>query len=122
LPTYTEAALVDDDEGLARLGRALQDDKLRDELYTAIGDGMAELRGARSTEDAQLDRLSKALAKSRPKAAAQGPAVAALLVAIDEAAGVGSGAAGALQSEKGQALYKAGLATLGRHLAKGWLK
>lgn len=119
LPTYLDAVSVDDGEAQSRLDDALGDLDLRADLMNAIEAALRELRGARTGEDQQLDKISKGLAKHHTfKPAPGSPALSAVLVAIDLAAGLGEGLHEALKSEKGKALYQAGLLVLGRHLAK----
>ena len=123
LPTYAEASSVDDAEAQDRLETALVSVDLRDELYRAFERSLAEQRGSRTTEDQQLDRLSQALSKRHNfKAVPAGPAVAAALVGINLAAGLGEGLAAALATDKGRALYDRGLATLAGELVKELLK
>ena len=119
LPTYAEAASVDDVEAEDRLTQALADAELRDALYLALDRALAEERGPRTTEDQQLDRISRSLAKRHNfKPAPPGPGISAVVVGINLAAGLGEGLGAALATEKGRALYQQGLASLFRHLVK----
>lgn len=123
LPTYAEAACVDDAEAQDRLARALSDTALRDDLAAGLTAALAELRGPKTDADQQLDRLSKALGKRHNfKPAPGSPALSAVLVRIGVAAGLGEGLAEVLKTEKGKALYAQGLAALSRHLAKELVK
>jgi hypothetical protein len=123
LPTYAEASSVDDTEAQDRLETALASAELREELHGAFERALADQRGPRTTEDQQLDQLSKGLAKRHNfKVIPSTPAVSAALVRINLAAGLGEGLAAALATEKGKALYQQGLALLARELVKELVK
>src|SRR5579871_1620319 len=100
LPTYAEASSVDDTEAQERLERALASAELRDQIYRAVERSLADKRGPRTTEDQQLDRLSRGLAKHHNfKPLPSTPPVAAAMVGINLAAGLGEGLAAALETE-----------------------
>jgi hypothetical protein len=123
LPTYAEASSVDDAEAQERLERALADADLREDIYGAFQRSLVEQRGPRSTEDQQLDRLSRGLAKRHNfKALSANAPVAAAMVGINLAAGLGEGLAAALATEKGRALYQQGLAVIAGELVKELLQ
>jgi hypothetical protein len=123
LPTYADASSVDDAEAQDRLERALADADLREDIYAAFERSLAEQRGPRSTEDQQLDRLSRAVGKRHNfKVVPATAPVAAAMVGINLAAGLGEGLAAALATEKGRALYLQGLALIAQELVKELVK
>lgn len=125
LETYVDLMNVDDEEALDRLGRALGNQALLDELYRGISGALAAAQGARTTEDQLMDKLGKGVQarRSRVKAAPAHPAIAAVLVRINLEIGLAPEPMRAtLQTEKGRALLEDGLARLGKHLVAELLK
>ena len=123
LPTYAEASSVDDAEAQDRLERSLASAELRDDLHRAFERSLAQKRGPRTTEDQQLDRLSRGLAKHHVfKALPATPPVAAVMVAINLAAGLGEGLSAALATGKGRALYQRGLEEISGELVDELLR
>ena len=123
LPTYAEASSVDDAEAQERLERALASADLRDDLYRTFERSLAQKRGPRTGEDQQLDRLSRGLARHHAfKALPATPPVAAVMVGINLAAGLGEGLSAALATEKGRALYERGLGEISDELVEEILR
>src|SRR5947208_13010366 len=85
IPTYAAGRNVDEDEAHERLGRAVASPSLQEELYFGLSEGLRLAQGTRTTEDALMDKLSKAIAgrRSRAKAVEATPPIAALLVRVD---------------------------------------
>jgi len=124
-PTYSEAMSVDDEEGHERLTRALTRNRLADDLYEGISEALEGIQGARTSEDALMDKLSKGVQKrrARVKAAPGTPALAAVLVRINLEIGCAPEQMRAtLDTEKGRAAYASGLRELGAHVVKELLK
>ena len=124
-PTYAAAQSVDEDIALERLQRAVQSEQILNELYAGLAAGMAKLRGARTTEDEQIDKLSVGIEKrrSKVKAMAQTPGLSAVLVSIDVQIGhAPEMMRDALANPKGAALLKSGLAAFGAFLFKELVK
>jgi hypothetical protein len=124
-PTYAAAQSVDEEIALERLQRAVQSEQVLNELYSGLGAGMEQLRGARTTEDEQIDKLSAGIEKRRGKVKAmqQTPGLSAVLVSIDVQIGhAPEMMRDALANPKGAALLKSGLAALGQFLFKELVK
>ena len=95
-PSYAESLGVDEEEARERVARALERPGVADDLYRGISAALAEARGPRTSEDALLDKLSKAIQKrrSRVKGAPSTPGLAAVMVpgtAASERKRIGSG-------------------------------
>jgi hypothetical protein len=124
-PTYAEAMSVDDEEGHERLTRALARTRVADDLYEGISEALEGIQGARTSEDALMDKLSKGVQKrrSKVKAAPGTPGLAAVLVRINLEIGLAPEQMRAtLDTEKGRAALANGLRELGAHLVKELLK
>ena len=118
-PTYAEASSVDDEEAYDRLVRAFADEGLADDFYESISEALRAQQGPRSDADALMDKLSKRIQarKGHMKSAPGSPKIAAALVRINLILGLAPETMVAvMQSEKGKAALKAGLAALGSHL------
>ncbi len=120
-PTYAAAQSVDEEDAHERLVEALEDARLRDDLYAGLLGAVREKlgKGGQAEGDALLDRLSKGIAKraGRVAAAPLPPAIAAVIVRVNlllELAPKAMGAA--LETEKGRAVMAEGFLALGRHL------
>ncbi len=125
LETYVDGMMVEDDEALDRLTRALERPELADQLYDAISRGLAALQGERTSEDQLMDKLGKGVQKRRSRvgAAPSHPSVAAVLVRINVELGLASEPMRAmLQTDKGRALLEDGLTRLGKHVVTELLK
>jgi hypothetical protein len=124
-PTYAEAGSVDDEEAYDRLQRALSDEGLLDDLYESISAALRASAGPRTEPDALMDKLSKRVGarKGRVKAASSTPKISAALVRINLILGLAPESMQAvMQSEKGKAALKDGLAALGAHLVAELLR
>jgi hypothetical protein len=124
-PTYAEAGSVDDEEGYDRLQRALADEGLLDDLYRSISEALRAQAGPRTEPDALMDKLAKRVGarKGRMKAAPSTPKISAALVRINLILGLAPESMQAvMQTEKGKAALKDGLAALGAHLVGELLK
>ena len=124
-PTYAAAQSVDEEIALERLQRAVQSEQILNELYGGLAAGMEAQRGARTTEDEQIDKLSQGIEKrrGRVKAMQQTPGLSAVLVSIDVQIGhAPEMMRDALANPKGAALLKSGLAALGSFLFKELVK
>jgi hypothetical protein len=124
-PTYAAAQSVDEEIALERLQRAVQNEQILNELYDGLAAGMASLRGARTTEDEQIDKLSAGIGKRRGKVKAmqQTPGLSAVLVSIDVQIGhAPEMMRDALANPKGAALLKSGLTAFGAFLFKELVK
>jgi hypothetical protein len=120
-PTYADALSVDEDEAHERLTRALERSELVADLYEGLWLALESARGPRTTEDAQLDRLSKGIQARRRlvKPAPASPAISALLVRLNVELGIAPEQMRAtLATDKGRALLHSGLRQLGAHLVK----
>jgi hypothetical protein len=120
-PTYAKAAQVDPEEAEDRLLRALALQRIADETYSGISAALEEARGARTSEDEQLDKLSAGIQKrrNRVRAAELTPAVSAVLVSINLELGYAPEMMrDALRGEKGAALLQQGGRELGAHLVR----
>jgi hypothetical protein len=119
--TYAKAAQVDPEEAEDRLLRALAAQRIADDIYGGLSDALAEARGARTTEDELIDKLSAGVQKRsrRVRAAGLTPAVSAALVSINLELGYAPEMMrDALRGEKGNALLQEGLRALGAHLVR----
>jgi len=124
-PTYAEAMSVDDEEAHERLVRALSRTRVADDLYEGISEALEGIQGARTSEDALMDKLSKGVQKRRGKvkAAPGTPGLAAVLVRINLEIGMAPEQMRAtLDTEKGRAVLAAGLRDLGAHVVRELLK
>ena len=124
-PTYAEAMSVDDEEAHERLVRALSRTRVADDLYQGLAEALVAARGERTTEDAQLDKLSRGVQsrRARVKGAPATPGLAAVLVRINLELGLAPEPMRAtLDTDKGRAVLAAGLRDLGAHLVKELLK
>jgi hypothetical protein len=120
-PTYAKAAQVDPEEADDRLQRALGLQRIADEVYGGISAALAAARGARTSEDEQMDKLSAGVQKrrSRVRSAELTPAVSAVLVSINLELGYAPEMMrDALRGEKGAALLQQGVRELGAHLVR----
>jgi len=124
-PTYAESMSVEDEEAHERLVRALSRTRVADDIYGGISAALEGIQGARTSEDALMDKLSKGVLKrrSRVKAAPGTPALAAVLVRINLEIGLAPEQMRAtLDTEKGRADLETGLRDLGAHVVKELLK
>jgi hypothetical protein len=124
-PTYGEALGVEDDEARERLVRALARAGIADEAYQCLSDALERVQGARTSEDAVMDKLSKGVQKrrGRVKAAPATAALSAVLVRINLEIGLAPEQMRAtLDTEKGKAALATGYRELGAHLVKELLK
>jgi hypothetical protein len=120
-PTYAAARAVDEEEARERLEQALARGGIAADLHRALAAALRAVQGPRTSEDALVDRLAAGLAarRARVKAAAAGPAVAAVLVRLDLEIGVAPEPMRAtLEGERGRALLAEGLRTLAEHLVR----
>jgi hypothetical protein len=120
-PTYAKASQVDPELAQERLHRALQSQRVLDEVYTGLSSALAEAKGPRTTEDELIDKLSAGVQarRGRVRAAELTPAVSAVLVLLNLEIGEAPDMMrSALQGEKGRALLDEGLRSIGRHLVK----
>lgn len=124
-PTYAEAMSVDDEEAHERLTRALAQPALVDDLLWGVAEALADARGPRTSEDAQLDKLSQALQTRRGRvgSAGGGNAVSAAMVRINLELGLASETLRAtLEAGPGADLLDQGLRKLGARIAGDLLK
>ena len=124
-PTYMAARGVDHEEAADRLGRALASPAALDDLYRGLSAALAAAKGARTGEDALMDRLSVGLQARRKyaKAADGTPAISAALVRLDLEIGLApESMRDTLASPRGAALLDEGLRALGAHVVKDLLK
>jgi hypothetical protein len=125
LETYASAMKVDDDEALDRLRDALEQPDLLADLYRSLSAALAAAQGTQMSPDEVIDKLRNGIQKrkGRVKAAPDHPAIAAVLVWINLAAGVvPEKMREALGSEKGRRLLEDGVKLLGTHLVANLLK
>ena len=124
-PTYAAAQRLDDDVAQDRIAEALATPELLAQLYQGLSGALVDFRGARTSEDALIDRLSLGVQERRAKVRAAQPtaAISAVLVAIDLAAGIAPEMMRkTLATERGQTLLRDGLKQLGAHLIKELFK
>jgi hypothetical protein len=124
-PTYAAALNVDDDEAHERVARAVERPGVADDLYRGLSEALARSRGPRTTEDAQLDKLSAGVVarRARVKPAPASPAISAVLVRMNLELGLApEGMRATLATDKGRAMLDEGLRALGAHLAKELMK
>lgn len=128
-PTYAKLRNLDLPEAYERLYVALGDLRLLDQVQLAVWAGL-EGQKAGMDEPQLVAHLEKRMLKKQTKRfkpavwrAQQEGDYVALSVAFDRAAGVASGeAADLLHSPVGQELFRNGLASLGKHVAKELLR
>jgi hypothetical protein len=116
---------VDEEEAHERLVQALERSTLADDLYGGLSVALEAIQGARTGEDALMDKLSKAVAKrgGKVKAAPENPAIAAVMVRINLEIGLADEPMRAtLDTPRGRAVLAQGLAALGTHLVKSLVK
>lgn len=118
-PAYASAHLIDDEEALGRLERALPG-SLLDDLLEATWRALEE-KSSRFNEQRTLEKIFETL-KERPyrpgRKLATTPALSAFWVLCDLNAGTASDAARkVMESEAGQQKASEGLAEAGRYLA-----
>jgi hypothetical protein len=124
-PTYMAARGVDHGEATERLARALTSPAALADLYRGISAALAAAKGARTGEDALMDKLSAGLQARRKyaKAADGTPAISAALVRLDLEIGLApESMRDTLASPRGAALLDEGLRALGAHVVKDLLK
>jgi hypothetical protein len=124
-PTYAAALNVDEDEAHERVSRAVDRPGVADDLYRGISEALARSRGPRTTEDAQLDKLSAGVVarRARVKPAPASPAISAVLVRMNLELGLApEGMRATLATDRGRAMLDEGLRALGAHLAKELMK
>ncbi len=124
-PTYAKARNVDEEEAAERLSRALAVPAVLDDVYRGVSAGLAEAKGPRTTEDALMDKLSRAVPARRAlaKPVPETPGLSAVLVRIELELGLAADAMGdMLETPKGSALLEAGLRAIGVHLVKELLR
>jgi hypothetical protein len=124
-PTYAAARGVDPQEAIDRLARALASPSALDDLYRGLSDALAAAKGARTGEDALMDKLSAGVQARRKyaKAAEGTPAISAALVWLDLEIGLApESMRDTLASPRGAALLDEGLRALGAHVVKDLLK
>jgi len=119
-PTYAREVGVDEELARERMTRAMQISYLSDRFYEAVSAALASVQGSR-TEDAVIDKLSKAVPKrlGYVEAAPETPALSALTVLINLELGLTPDTLRAtLESDKGQALLEQGFRALGEYLVR----
>ena len=120
-PTYAKASQVDPELAEERLQRALSNQRVLDEVYAGLSAALVEAKGARTSEDEFVDKLSAGVQarRGRVRAAELTPAVSAVLVLLNlEIGEAPEMMRAALEGEKGRALLEDGLRAIGRHLVK----
>ena len=121
-PTYARARNIDPNEAYTRLEVALRDLRLIEGLQQAAWRGLRTRKPALD-DGAILDVVSTKLAKRRqykpvPSGRSSEGAIAALIVLVDLAAGVGSGESyDLIESPEGELLLARGFELTGGHLA-----
>ncbi|HET9551709.1 MAG TPA: hypothetical protein VFP50_01970 [Anaeromyxobacteraceae bacterium] len=124
-PTYAAARGVDHEEATERLARALASPPALDDLYRGFSAALAAAQGARTGEDALMDKLSAGLQARRKyaKPADATPAISAALVRLDLEIGLApESMRDMLASPRGAALLDEGLRALAAHVVKDLLK
>jgi len=124
-PTYAAALGVDEEEARERIGRALEQPEVAEDLYRGVSAGLRDVQGPRTSEDALVDKLSQGVQKrrARVRAAEATPALSAVMVRMNLAIGMAPEQMRApLSTDKGRQLLEDGLHSLGRHLVKELLK
>ena len=124
-PTYAEALSVDEEEAHERLTQALARPGLAEELYRGLSAGLEKAQGARTTDDALVDKLSKGLQarRGKVKAAPSTPALSAVMVRVNLELGLAPEQMRAmLEGDKGRAVLEKGREELGTHVVKELLK
>ena len=92
-----------------------------DEVYAGLSAALVEAKGARTSEDEFVDKLSAGVQarRGRVRAAELTPAISAVLVLLNlEIGEAPEMMRAALEGEKGRALLEDGLRAIGRHLVK----
>jgi len=120
-PTYAKASQVDPELAEERLQRALSNQRVLDEVYAGLSAALVEAKGARTSEDEFVDKLSAGVQarRGRVRAAELTPAISAVLVLLNlEIGEAPEMMRAALEGEKGRALLEDGLRAIGRHLVK----
>jgi hypothetical protein len=120
-PTYAKAAQVDAEEAEDRLLRAFANQRILDEIYAGLSAALVEAKGARTTDDEMMDKLSAGVQarRGRVRAAELTPAVSAVLVLVNVELGQAPEMMReAIQGGKGRALLQEGLKAVGAHLVK----
>jgi hypothetical protein len=124
-PTYAQALSVDHEIALERLEQALARPEALDAVLRGVAAALREARGPRTSEDAQLDRLSAGLQsrRGRVRAAPATAGVSAAMVWLNLAIGLApESMRETLAGAKGAALLEAGLRELGGSLARDLLR
>jgi hypothetical protein len=124
-PTYGACVQVDFDEAHERMQRAVANHKIVEELYEGLSTALSEAKGLRTGEDELIDNLSAGVQKrrSRVKAAAVTPALAAVMVRINLELGYAPEMMrNALSTPQGKALHEQGLAEIGAFLVRELIK
>ena len=125
VPTYAEAAQVDEGEAHERLVGALADQKLRDELYRGLSEALHERKGSRTEPDELMDKLSAAVQqrRGRVKKAPASAAVSACMVRLNLAMGIAPEMMrDMLETPKGKAMLDDGFKQIGAHLLHELIK
>jgi hypothetical protein len=123
--TYAAAQSIDEDIALERLERAVHGEALLKLFYSGLGAALLKAKGARTTEDAFIDKLSVGVENRRSKihALKSSPAVAAALVRIDlEIGHAPEMMREALANPKGAALMTQGFEEIGAFILKELVK
>lgn len=124
-PTYAAARGVDDEEAIERLARALSSPPALDDVYRGLSAALAAAKGARTSEDALMDKVSAGVQARRKhaKPAEVTPAISAALVRLDLELGLApEPMRDTLASPRGAALLDEGLRALGAHVVKDLLR
>jgi hypothetical protein len=124
VPTYAAAAGVDEDEALERLGQALENRGLADDLYRGLSSALADRQGPRTPTDRLLDRLSAGVeARAGRVRAASTSGLPAVVVRVNLELGLApEGMRATLSSARGAAALEEGLRALGAHIVKELLR
>ena len=124
-PTYAASMAVDEEEAHERLVQALERSGLADDLYAGLSTALEAIQGARTDEEALMDKLSRGVAKrgGRVKPAPDHPAISAVMVRINLEIGLADEPMRAtLDTPKGRAVLSQGLDALGAHLVRSLVK
>jgi hypothetical protein len=123
--TYAQSERVDFEEAQDRMERALSAARVADQFYAALSEALQAAKGARTTEDEVIDKLSAGVLKrrSRVKPAPVGPALSAVMVMLNlELGQAPEMMRNALETPKGEELLREGLRALGAHLVGELIK
>ena len=123
-PTYAEVVTVDEDEALERMQAAVERPGIAEDLYTAVSTALTAAQGTRS-EDELMNKLSKGVQKrlGRMKPAPTTMALSAFMVRVNVELGHAPESLRAtLETDKGRALLKSGLAEVGAFLVGALLR